>query len=113
MDRPLEKKRLSKAKLSAIAGLAVVGVVVLSTTIFGGNGRHFSPHSTPISVDRVRVGEFLEYVSIGGGILPDQSVYLDLEEGGIVENASDRGHPSIGELQASGLEHGLKPRTTQ
>src|SRR5262245_15466381 len=85
MDRPLEKKRLSRTKLAAGAGLAVVGVIVLSTAIFGGSGRHLSANSTPISVDRVRTGEFREYVSIRGGILPDQSVFLDLEEGGIVE----------------------------
>lgn len=85
MDRPLEKKKLSKTKIAAAVSLGLIGVVVLYAAIAGSGGRRVSPSSTPISVDRVRLGDFREYVSIKGEVLPDKSVYLDLEEGGIVE----------------------------
>lgn len=85
MDRPIEKK---KWPLSKILWLSGAGLTVLLATywIFANSGQsRLRVDPDRISVSQVTVGEFLEYVPITGSVLPNVTVYLDLEEGGIVE----------------------------
>ena len=66
-----------------LAGFVVAAIVYALLT--GTGSSSLSIDSDRISVDRVQVGEFEEYVPITGRVQPKITVYLDLEEGGIVE----------------------------
>jgi HlyD family secretion protein len=88
MDRVIEKKPAQSRRASTIglgiAALVVVGYLVTTS----GNARlDVDAASTQrIAIAEVRRAEFQEYVPVSGTILPRTTVYLDLEEGGIVAN---------------------------
>ena len=85
MDRKLEKKFwttnrvVSTVVTLGIAGL--LGYMVLSTS--GGTRLRVDPNR--ISVSTVRVGEFREYTPTIGTVEPIRTVFLDVTQGGRVE----------------------------
>ncbi|MBL8299381.1 MAG: HlyD family efflux transporter periplasmic adaptor subunit [Rhodanobacteraceae bacterium] len=84
MDRPIERKRSWTTRRVAIAGAAVV--VVLLTMLLARSGKsQFNVDSNRLTFSEVRTGEFQEYVPVSGKVLPRTTVYLDLAEGGIVD----------------------------
>ena len=84
MDRPIEKKTWTPRRtvMAASAGVGLIALVYLVAT--SGTTR-LSVESTRLSVAQVKQGEFQEYVPINGAVQPMTTVFLDLEEGGIVE----------------------------
>lgn len=91
MDRKIAKKKWSTQRVSTIgAGIAFIGLMLF--ILYGGDG------STSLNIDESRIrlaqvkqGEFLEYIPITGEVEPHTTVYLDLEEGGIVEHIHIQG----------------------
>ncbi len=85
MDEAIERDPLPLSKVLFIGAVGVV-VVVLGWTILGGsNPTSLSIDSERVSVDQVRIGDFEEYIPVTGNVQPETTVYLDLQEGGIVE----------------------------
>jgi HlyD family secretion protein len=84
MDRPIEKKRWPPRKVAMFAG-AGAGVLGLIFVVATSGTTRLSANSDRLSVAQVREGTFQEYVPIKGTVQPNTTVYLDLEEGGIVE----------------------------
>jgi HlyD family secretion protein len=91
MDRPIPKRSWTPSRILALAGAA--GLVVLTGYLFFGRGGETRLEVDPsrLSLTQVRVAEFQEYIPITGNVLPHTTVYLDLEEGGIVEHVHVRG----------------------
>ena len=85
MDEPIEKKSWSTNRLVTVGSVGVVVVAIIYSLVSGPRASSLTIESDRISVDQVRVGEFQEYVPITGRVQPKVTVYLDLEEGGIVE----------------------------
>ena len=85
MDEPIERKSWSTNKLLTFGSVGVVAVVIVYALVSGPRASSLTVDTDRISVDEVRVGEFEEYVPITGRVQPKVTVYLDLEEGGIVE----------------------------
>ncbi len=84
MDRPIEKRRSNRKRQ---LGIALVVIVSAAYAISSTTGR--SALSTPS--ERIRIAEieratFEEYIPITGSVQPMTTVYLDLKQGGIVEN---------------------------
>jgi HlyD family secretion protein len=100
MDRPIERKRFTPARIAVLAGLglAVMGLVFLVVTRSGASVLRVEP--TRLTTAKVTDGEFRDYYPVDGRIEPATTVYLDLQEGGRVEEIFvEGGHPiAKGEL---------------
>jgi HlyD family secretion protein len=85
MDRQLEKKNWPPRRIAIFACAGIAGIVLLSLVIANSGKTSISVGGEQVTVAQVRRGEFQEYVPINGAVQPNTTVYLDLEEGGIVE----------------------------
>jgi HlyD family secretion protein len=85
MDRPLERKRFPPARIAvlAIAALTVAGLIVLVTTRSGTTTLRVEP--TRLTTAIATNGEFRDYYPVDGRVEPAKTVYLDVQEGGRVE----------------------------
>ncbi len=94
MDRPLERKRFPPARMAVLAGVALgfAGMILLVTTRSGATTLRIEP--TRLTTARVEHGEFRDYYPVDGRIEPATTVYLDVQEGGRVEEIFVAGgHP--------------------
>ncbi|HJN49072.1 MAG: HlyD family efflux transporter periplasmic adaptor subunit [Pseudomonadales bacterium] len=85
MDRPIEQKQwpVSRIITYSVTGLLVIG---LGYSAISSSGKsRLNVDVARISVSQVSQGEFEEYIPIIGSVQPRTTVYLDLQEGGIVE----------------------------
>ncbi|MGP1609585.1 MAG: hypothetical protein ACTS5G_02680, partial [Burkholderiales bacterium] len=90
MDRAIEKPRWSLHQALPFAVVAVI--VVLGVAVFQrSDASRLSVDSSRLSVAKVQTGEFREYYPFDGTVVPETSVYLDLEEGGRVEEIFTKG----------------------
>lgn len=91
MDRPIPKKAWTTRRLVAVtagaAFVALIGYLLLGSR----SQSRIEVDPSRISLSRVTTGDFQEYIPITGNVLPHTTVYLDLEEGGIVEQIHVRG----------------------
>jgi HlyD family secretion protein len=99
MDRPLARKRFTPARI----GLVVIVALVLATTVLlatrsGATTLRIEPARLTTAV--VTQGEFRDYYPVDGRIEPATTVYLDVEQGGRVEEILVEGGHAItkGEL---------------
>src|SRR5688500_4351136 len=93
MDRPLERKRFPPARIALLAGVALVvaGLLFLATRS-GASTLRIEP--TRLTTAVVEHGEFRDYYPVDGRIEPATTVYLDVQEGGRVEEIFVAGgHP--------------------
>lgn len=85
MDRVIARKRWppkSIAMVIAATGVLLVGVYLISTP----RGRQIlNVDATRLTVATVALGEFQEYYPFTATVEPETSVYLDVQEGGRVE----------------------------
>jgi len=100
MDRAIERKRFPPARIAllAVVALTVAGLIVLVATRSGATTLRVEP--TRLTTAMVRNGEFRDYYPVDGRIEPAKTVYLDVQEGGRVEEIFVAGgHPiAKGEL---------------
>lgn len=91
MDRAIPKKKWPASKILMLAG-GVGFIALLGFVFFGGSGgTRLNIDTSRISVAQVKEGEFQEYIPITGSVQPHTTVFLDLEEGGIVERVYTQG----------------------
>ncbi|MEO8016574.1 MAG: HlyD family efflux transporter periplasmic adaptor subunit [Pseudomonadota bacterium] len=85
MDRALERKRFPPARIALLAGvpLAVAAAILLIATRSGATTLRVEP--TRLTTARVEQGEFRDYYPVDGRVEPVTTVYLDMQEGGRVE----------------------------
>jgi HlyD family secretion protein len=100
MDRPLERKRFPPARIAVLTGVVLTfgGMILLVATRSGATTLRIEP--TRLTTARVEHGEFRDYYPVDGRIEPATTVYLDVQEGGRVEEIFVAGgHPiAKGEL---------------
>jgi len=84
MDRPIEPKKWTPRRLIVVlgAGLACLGCVAV--LIANSGSSQLSVAAERVGITAVSRRAFQEYVPINGNVQPRASVFLDLEEGGIV-----------------------------
>ena len=84
----------------ALAAFAVVGLAVGSLVILQSGGTRLRVDPTRLTLARVETGEFRDYFPFDGVVEPVTTMYLDVEEGGRVEDILVEGgqHVEAGEL---------------
>jgi HlyD family secretion protein len=100
MDRTIEKKGWSPRRWVISAVLGLVALMVIWQLISRSGTSRLSVDPSRLTTAQVRGGEFLEYYPFDGTVQPATSVYLDVEEGGRVEQIVDDGgqHVEKGDL---------------
>lgn len=100
MDRPIERRRFPPGRIAmlVIVGLLVAWLVYLVATRSGASTLRIEP--TRLTTAVVEQGEFRDYYPVDGRVEPAHTVYLDVQEGGRVEEIFVAGgHPIVkGEL---------------
>ncbi|MDR0779146.1 MAG: HlyD family efflux transporter periplasmic adaptor subunit [Pseudomonadales bacterium] len=89
MDKPITKPRWSLSKALALAVAAAI-LLLAAVAITRGTDR-LSVDASRLSISTISTGEFREYYPFDGIVVPETSVYLDLEEGGRVEEIFTKG----------------------
>ena len=100
MDRTIEKKGWSATRWILSGVLALVAVVVVWQLMSRTGSSRLSVDPTRLTTSLVRNGEFLEYYPFDGTVEPASSVYLDVDEGGRVDEIFAEGgaHVEKGDL---------------
>jgi HlyD family secretion protein len=104
MDRVIEKKAGLKGvrKRNLLIGslLAVVAMLIAWQLVSRTTSSRLKVDSTRLTVGSVTQGKFLEYYPFDGAVEPATSVYLDIEEGGRVDQIFAEGgaHVEKGQL---------------
>ena len=85
MDRKIEKKKWSTAKILTLTGISCVGLLIVASAYFtlGKNRLNVDPER--ITISEVHKGAFLEFIPVNGSVQPVTTIYLDAMEGGRVE----------------------------
>jgi HlyD family secretion protein len=93
MDRPLERKRFPPARIALLVGAALaIAIALFLATRSGASTLRVEP--TRLTTATVERGEFRDYYPVDGRIEPATTVYLDVQEGGRVEEIFVAGgHP--------------------
>jgi HlyD family secretion protein len=100
MDRPIEKARWSPRRIAGVAFAALVAIMLGLVVADAFGPQRVSVDPEHVTLSQVRQAEFEEYVPINGSVQPTTTVFLDLEEGGIVDKIYVEGGQPIakGEL---------------
>ncbi len=100
MDRTIEKKGWSVSRWGITAGLGILAAVVAWQLVSRTGTSRLSVDPSRLTTAQVRSGVFLDYYPFDGTVQPATSVYLDVEEGGRVEQIVDDGgqHVEKGDL---------------
>jgi len=100
MDKTIEKKGWSVRRWIAIVALALLSVALAWQVLSRSGGTRLSVDPGRLTTASVHNGEFLEYYPFDGTVEPATSVYLDIEEGGRVDEILVEGgaHVEKGDL---------------
>lgn len=95
MDRAIPKRTWTIRTVTAL--VAGIGSTALLVYLLLGSATESRLEVDPnrISLSQVITGDFQEYIPITGNVLPHTTVFMDLEEGGIVEQIHVRGGLSV------------------
>nr|WP_319998563.1 efflux RND transporter periplasmic adaptor subunit [uncultured Draconibacterium sp.] len=85
MDKKIEKKKGLKAKhiIWIVGGLAFA--FLLYKVVMGSSGSVFRAEKDKLTISSVTDGEFNDYITVIGQVEPITTIFLDVEEGGKVE----------------------------
>lgn len=87
MDRKIEKKAITGKRLVTIIIMCLAAgfLIYLFTSRSGSRLNLDANRTSRITIAEVEYGEFQEYYPFDGRVVPDQTVYIALEQGGRVE----------------------------
>lgn len=100
MDRIIEKKSRTPKQLILIGAGALVAVVLVWQILGRVGSSRLKVDTTRITVGAVEKGQFREYFPFDGTVEPEEFQYLDIEQGGRVEEILVEGGQAVkkGEL---------------
>ncbi len=85
MDRIIKKKNRTTKRIVAITGISL-GVLLVFFVVFNSFGKsRLHIERERITIGEVKRAAFREFIPVMGSILPISTIYLDLREGGRVE----------------------------
>jgi HlyD family secretion protein len=85
MDRALERRRGPGAGVIALAAFVVVAFLLIYLVLIRSGETRFRVDPTRLTMAMVETGEFRDYYPFDGVVEPVTTMYLDVEEGGRVE----------------------------
>ena len=85
MDRPIEKKKWTAARILLIGGIVLLLVFVIWLLFLRNNCSKLYVDSNQLSIATVEKGKFQEFIPVDGVVFPRNTIYIDAVQGGIVE----------------------------
>jgi HlyD family secretion protein len=85
MDRTIEKKKWPRKRVIRYGVIAAVALLLLYLLIFQTGASTLNVENERLTVSTVQRGPFQEFIPVMGEVLPVTTIYLDVEEGGLVE----------------------------
>jgi HlyD family secretion protein len=85
VDRVIAKKKWSKKRILTIAGIAGIIVLAGGSYYLTSGKRKLNVDAQRITITDVKKGTFQEFIPVNGVVLPITTIYLDVLEGGRVE----------------------------
>ncbi|MDD4193526.1 MAG: efflux RND transporter periplasmic adaptor subunit [Mangrovibacterium sp.] len=85
MDRIIEKKKGLKMKHLYIAGGVIIFGFLIYQVLFASHDSVFRAEKDKLTISTVEDGLFNDYITVIGQVEPIRTIYLDVEEGGKVE----------------------------
>jgi HlyD family secretion protein len=86
MDRAIEQRRGPGLRSFVFAGFVIVAFALAWLLITRSGESRLRVDPTRMTTSAIRLGEFREYYPFDGRVEPETTVYLDIEEGGRVED---------------------------
>ncbi len=85
MDRPIAKKKWTLNKVAGLLVIAAIAVFFLYNFINASGNSKLNVDAERLTISEVKQDNFREYVPINGVVLPLTTIYLDVLEGGRVD----------------------------
>ncbi len=85
MDRIIEKKRWNKQRILILSGIATFVIFIIFVTVNTWGSSKLNVESERMLIGTVKKETFREYIPVTGTVQPITTIYLDLQEGGRVE----------------------------
>jgi len=85
VDRVIKKSKWNKKRILTIAGIVVLAALIAGSIIFTSGPQKLNAQKDRIEIKDVIEGPFQETIPENGTVLPERSIYLDVLEGGRVE----------------------------
>ena len=85
MDRIIKKKTWTPKRIAQITLAAVFVILAVRFVVFGDHSSKLNVKAERVTFSNVRQGEFQEFISVQGTVIPIKTIYLDAMEGGRVE----------------------------
>lgn len=84
MDRPLQKKKWTLRRIAIIGIPSALVIFFLINILFGDHSRRLNVEKEKITISTVARGTFHDYIPVTGVVIPIETFFLDVVEGGRV-----------------------------
>jgi HlyD family secretion protein len=85
MDQIIKKKKWPKRRIITYTAAGTFILLILYLLIFQTNRSTLNVEIDKLTISTVQRGPFQEFIPVMGEVLPVQTIFLDVEEGGLVE----------------------------
>ncbi len=85
MDQIIKKKKWPARRIITYVAAGAFILLILNLLIFQSHRSTLNVESDKLTVSNVQRGLFQEFIPVMGEVLPVQTIFLDVEEGGLVE----------------------------
>lgn len=85
MDQIIKKKKWPTRRIITYAAAGIFILLIIYLLIFQTNRSTLNVESEKLTISTVQRGPFQEFIPVMGEVLPVQTIFLDVEEGGLVE----------------------------
>lgn len=85
MDIPIEKKKFSTKRILTIVGILAIIALIVWVYMNTSGGSKLNVQKERITISTITEGTFKETIPVNGTVLPINTIYLDAQEGGRVE----------------------------
>lgn len=85
MDQIIKKKKWPARRIITTTAAGIFILLILYLLIFQSNRSTLNVESEKLTISAVQRGPFQEFIPVMGEVLPVQTIFLDVEEGGLVE----------------------------
>jgi HlyD family secretion protein len=85
MDRVIERKKWPLRRVIAYSAAAAFALLVAYLLLFESHRSTLNVESEKLTIATVRRGPFQEFIPVQAEVLPLETIFLDVEEGGLVE----------------------------
>lgn len=86
MDRIIEKKTWTVARILTISGAAVFTLLVIWMFVFRDKRSKLYIQKDQVTIAEVVEGKFQEFIPVDGVLLPKNTVYIDAVQGGVIDD---------------------------